>query len=60
MSVTTDGFITNIPDLENEILSNTLCKETNYLLRCFRSLRKELSGSETSLELKQVSQGIIS
>jgi len=60
VSVTTDGFITNIPDLENEILSNTLCKETNYLLRCFRSLRKELSGSETSLELKQVSQGIIS
>ena len=60
VSVTTDGFITNITDLETEILNNPKCEKTRTLLENFIKLRKDLSGDETALELKNISNGIIS
>lgn len=60
VSVTTDGFITNLEKLEDTIISNIKCQNTNYLLTKFRALREDLSNNETSLELKNISAGIIS
>jgi len=60
VSVTTDGFITNIKDLESEILNNPKCNKTRTLLESLRILRKDLSGDEIALELKNISKGIIS
>ena len=58
VSVTTDGFITNIQDLENKIL--TLPREDTNLLRKYRALRLELSGSSEGLEIKSEGKGILS
>ncbi len=60
VSVTTDGFITNLENLEDSIISNIKCQNSNYLLTEFRALRADLSNNETSLELKNISSGIIS
>ena len=60
VSVTTDGFITNLENLEDSIISNIKCQNSNYLLTKFRDLREDLSNNETSLELKNISSGIIS
>lgn len=60
VSVTTDGYITNIKDLENEIITNPVCFGHRYLLESFRKIRTFLSGDETSLEIKNISTGIIS
>ena len=49
VSVTTDGFITNIEDLENKLLS--LPPEDTILLYKYRSLRLELSDDPNSLEI---------
>jgi hypothetical protein len=52
VSVTTDGFITNLADLENKILSN-------YLLKEFKKIRVVLAGEDQALELKSEGKGII-
>jgi hypothetical protein len=57
ISVTTDGFITNINNLE-EIMSEN--KEKYYLFNEFKSLRKEISGDSTGLEVKSSGKGILS
>ena len=59
VSVTTDGYIIDIKDLETLIFNDPKCKNTNYLLKSFTDLRYELSGDKTGLELKQISEGII-
>jgi hypothetical protein len=52
ISVTTDGFITDIDELE--------CKlSTNFLLQEYKKIRMELSGVSTGLELKSRGRGII-
>lgn len=61
VSTTTDGFITNIPNLET-ILSN-LSPESTPLLTLFRNLRIALSDdikNHIALELKSQCTGIIS
>ena len=60
VSVTTDGYITDIADLEYKILNDPLCKGCNYLIKSFKCLRNDLSNDNTALELKQTSNGIIS
>lgn len=69
VSVTTDGFITNIDDLENEILEK--CSNTT-ILSYYRNIRKYLtieendvveniSFNESALEIKHIEEkGIIS
>lgn len=53
VSVTTDGFLTNIPNLEEKLSDNFLCKE-------YSKLRYILSGDSKILELKHQGKGIIS
>lgn len=59
VSVTTDGFITDIPCLEERILE---MESGNTLLKLFKSIRCDLTGGEdmTALELKKTCKGIIS
>jgi hypothetical protein len=52
VSVTTDGFITNLADLEQQI-------DGNYLLSEFKKIRKDLSDDNSALELKSYGKGII-
>jgi hypothetical protein len=59
VSVTTDGFITNIKDLES-VLINELPEEDTILLRKYRELRQDLSGKCDALEIKCESKGVIS
>lgn len=57
VSVTTDGFITNLDNLEDRILSN---KQLNsFLLQSYNKVRNELSGNPNALELKTSDVGII-
>lgn len=58
VSVTTDGFVTDIPDLEMKVQS--LKGESKSLLHEYKLLREELSGDPTGLELKHSGPGIIS
>jgi hypothetical protein len=53
VSVTTDGFITNIDDLESKI-------SKNYLFSEYKTIRKLLSDDATGLELKHSGKGILS
>ena len=53
VSVTTDGFITNLENLEGVL-------KENFLMSEFKRIRKELSGSDVSLEVKHAGKGIIS
>ena len=52
VSVTTDGFITNLPNLESNI-------SNNYLFSEFKKMRKNLSSDDTGLEIKHQGKGII-
>lgn len=52
VSVTTDGFITNVKNLEVLISGN-------FLLSEFKLVRKELSGDDQGLELKSFGRGIM-
>jgi len=52
VSVTTDGFITNVDQLESKISGNFLFKE-------FKKIRKLLSCDDTGLELKSSGVGIV-
>lgn len=54
VSVTTDGFITDIDDLESKIAPNSI------LLKEFQRMRSQLSGNPEALELKHQGKGIIS
>lgn len=58
MSVTTDGFICNIKDLESKLLS--LKSEDIPLFTLYRNLREDLSSNPESLEIKHSGKGIIS
>lgn len=57
MSVTTDGFITDLVSLEELLLKQP---EQCYLLRSYRNLRKQLSDSPNALEIKNEGSGIVS
>jgi len=50
VSVTTDGFITDVVNLEEQILR--LPPNETILLSKYRALRKELCGSPEALEIK--------
>lgn len=50
VSVTTDGFITDVIDLETELMNLPI--EKRPLFTKYRGLRNDLSGNSTSLELK--------
>ena len=52
VSVTTDGFITNLENLEDKL-------SENYLLGEFRKVRKNLSGESIGLEQKNQGQGML-
>jgi hypothetical protein len=52
VSVTTDGFITNLQDLERKISGN-------YLFGEFKKIRLQLSEDDTGLEIKHRGKGII-
>lgn len=52
VSVTTDGFITDVVDLESKITSN-------FLLGEFKKIRGILSGADISLEVKSSGKGIV-
>lgn len=52
VSVTTDGFITNLAELENKISSN-------YLFLQFKKIRIILAGENKGLEIKSEGKGII-
>ena len=54
VSVTTDGFITNLKDLE------TYLTDENFLFSEFKNIRLQLSGDSTGLELKHSGKGIVS
>jgi hypothetical protein len=52
VSVTTDGFITDVEDLEEKLTDK-------YLLGEFKKIRANLSGDNTGLELKTSGKGIM-
>lgn len=56
--MTTDGFITDLENLESQI--NTLPEADRPLLVKYQALRGELSKLPEALELKSSSLGIIS
>jgi hypothetical protein len=58
VSVTTDGFITDLENLESKL--NTLPETDRPLLLKYQSLRKELSNCPEALEIKSSSLGVIS
>jgi len=59
VSVTTDGFVTNIPELEMKLQSIKV-EEEKSLLQEYKHLRLELSGNPDGIELKHSGPGIIS
>jgi hypothetical protein len=52
VSVTTDGFITDLPELESKI-------SNQYLFGEFKKIRLNLSGDDIGLEVKNSGTGII-
>lgn len=66
VSCTTDGFVTDIANLESKIVPDQngqekKCADKNtVMLRYFQNIRKVLSGDGTALELKHEGLGIIS
>jgi hypothetical protein len=67
VSVTTDGFITDIPNLEEilcaDFVSNSKSDSGSFkptLLKHFKKIRNQLSGDSNSLEIKTEGKGIIS
>lgn len=58
VSCTTDGFVTDIKDLENALIKN--CNKSNVLFKDFRKIRNGLSTDPTGLEIKHEGKGIIS
>ena len=61
VSVTTDGFITDIPGLEDSILNFEKGDDDGLImLKLYKKARVELSGDDTGLELKSSGSGILS
>lgn len=71
VSVTTDGFLTNVSDLESRIVSDERLKNSCYILKLYLATRKEIVKveklnspdskiSEGGLELKTSGVGILS
>lgn len=58
VSVTTDGFITDVKDLERNILE--LKGRSKSMIGEYKELRKDLLNDDTSLEVKKYGKGIIS
>jgi hypothetical protein len=58
VSVTTDGFITDIQNLEEKILA--LKGRDKSLIQEYKDLRKDLLNDDTSLEIKKFGKGIVS
>jgi hypothetical protein len=56
VSCTTDGFITDISDLESKLLKDSTSLP---LLTAYQKTRQELSGKSTSLELKHEGTGLM-
>jgi len=52
VSVTTDGFITNLDDVEDRI-------SHNYLVTEYKKIREILSENDTGLELKHSGRGLL-
>jgi len=60
IACTTDGFVTNIPDLENEILNyHESIGFKNSFLKQYRDIRNKLSGDPAALEVKTNVRGLI-
>ena len=59
VSVTTDGFITDVKDLENKLLNLNSSVRSIPLFSKYREIRETLSGSSTALEVKHSGKGII-
>jgi hypothetical protein len=58
--VTTDGFVTNIPDLENKILEFIKVNNIkNTFLQDYRDIRMKLSTDPSALEVKTSVRGLI-
>jgi hypothetical protein len=61
VSVTTDGFITDIDELESKIMNlQDTEKHVKSLLKEYRKLRKYLSSSSEGLEVKKSGKDILS
>jgi hypothetical protein len=58
VSVTTDGFLTNLPNLEEKLLQ--LPSDETPLFQLYRDLRLDLCGDPSALEIKHSGKGIIS
>jgi hypothetical protein len=58
VSATTDGFITDVVDLEGKIMGLPL--DQRLLFTKYRSLREELANDPTSLEVKKSGKGVLS
>lgn len=58
VSVTTDGFITDVVNLEQKLLQLPI--EDCFLLKKYRTLRTDLSGVADALEIKSGGKGVIS
>lgn len=52
VSVTTDGFITDVDNLEFKL-------SQGYLMSHYRCIRKDLSGDSSGLEVKSVGRGVM-
>ena len=59
VSVTTDGFLTNIKDLES-VVQGIKHKEDFSLFVEFKKMRCILSNNDTGLEIKKTTKGIVS
>lgn len=55
-SCTTDGFVSNIENLEEQLIENI---QDLPLLKMYRDIRTELSGTPDALEVKTIVKGII-
>lgn len=60
VSATTDGFITDIDNLEERILKSDKAGISRTFLELYRETRKMLSGDSSALELKTSVKGLIS
>ena len=60
VSVTTDGFITDIENLEDKILNSRKRGLSKIFLRLYRKTRDILSGDPTALEVKSSVKGLLS
>lgn len=60
VSVTTDGFITDVPNLEDVLIANSNSNSNSNLLSFYKRMREELSEDNKALEVKTEGKGIIS